>query len=277
MSTSPSNKASTAIPCLRYRDAPRAIDWLCAAFGFTPHLVVPGENGAIAHAQLNSAGGMIMLGSASNEGQYGALVVQPVDINGAQTQTTYLVVDDADAVYDRAKEAGAAIVIDIVDEEYGGRGFTCRDIEGHVWSIGTYDPWQQQESGPETDEQAIRSLIETWLRATREGDVDTVLHLMTPDVVFLVPGQPAMHGREAFEQGLRGMLATHAIDSSSEIEEVCVAGDMAYCRTKLSVTITSKHGNTPMQRSGHTLSILRKAADGKWQLARDANLLGAPG
>ena len=129
----------------------------------------------------------------------------------------------------------------------------------------------------ESDEQAIRALIATWLRATREGDVDTVLGLMTPDVVFLVPGQPAMQGRAAFEQGLRGMLATHAIDSSSEIDEVCVAGDMAYCRTRLSVTVTSKHGATPVQRTGHTLSILRRGADGKWQLARDANLLGAPG
>ncbi len=127
-----------------------------------------------------------------------------------------------------------------------------------------------------TDEQAIRNLIDTWLRATRQGDVDTVLDLMTPDVVFLVAGQPAIHGRAAFEQGLRGMLSTHAIESHSEIEEIEVAGDIAWCRTRLSVTVTSKHGNTPMQRSGHTLSILRKQEDGKWRLARDANLLGAP-
>ncbi len=129
----------------------------------------------------------------------------------------------------------------------------------------------------DTDEQAIRDLICTWLRATREGDVETVLDLMTPDVVFLVAGQPAMHGREAFEKGLRSVLATHGIDSSSEIEEICVAGDIAYCRTRLSVTVTSKHGATPVQRTGHTLSILRKGEGGKWQLARDANLLGAPG
>jgi uncharacterized glyoxalase superfamily protein PhnB len=143
MPPNPSNTGSTLIPCLRYRDAPRAIDWLCAVLGFEAQLVVPGENGAIAHAQLRHGQGMMMLGSASNEGAYGPLVVQPEDIGGAQTQTTYLVVDDADAVYDRVKDAGAAIVIDIVDEEYGGRGFTCRDLEGHIWSIGTYDPWQQ--------------------------------------------------------------------------------------------------------------------------------------
>lgn len=129
----------------------------------------------------------------------------------------------------------------------------------------------------DTDEQAIRDLIGTWLRATREGDIETVLDLMTPDAVFLVAGQPAMHGREAFEKGLRGMLATHGIDSSSEIEEIWVAGDIAYCRTRLSVTVTSKHGATPVLRTGHTLSILRKGEGGKWQLARDANLLGSPG
>lgn len=143
MPADPIHSGSSVIPCLRYRDAPRAIDWLCAVFGLTPHLVVSGEDGAIAHAQLNHRYGMVMLGSASKEGAYGPLMVQPEDIGGAQTQTIYLVVADADAVYDRAVDAGAAIVIDIVDEEYGGRGFTCRDLEGHIWSIGTYDPWQQ--------------------------------------------------------------------------------------------------------------------------------------
>jgi uncharacterized protein (TIGR02246 family) len=127
------------------------------------------------------------------------------------------------------------------------------------------------------DEQEIRDLIATWLSATRAGDVESVLELMTPDVEFLVPGQPAMIGRDAFEKVLRGMLSTHAIDSSSEIEEIEVSGNMAYSRTRLSVTVTSKHGGTPLQRSGHTLSILRKGGDGRWRLSRDANLLGAPG
>lgn len=143
MPPDPSNTGSTLIPCLRYRDAPRAIDWLCAVFGFTRHLVVPAPDDTIAHAQLALGRGMIMLGSASNEGQYGPLVVQPEDIGGSETQTTYLVVADADAVYQRVLDAGGKIVIDIVDEEYGGRGFTCRDLEQHIWSIGTYDPWQQ--------------------------------------------------------------------------------------------------------------------------------------
>jgi uncharacterized protein (TIGR02246 family) len=125
-----------------------------------------------------------------------------------------------------------------------------------------------------TDEQAIRALIARWLQATRDGDVDAVLSLMAPDVVFLVPGQPPMHGRGAFEKSLRTVLSTHAIDSRSTIDEVVVEGNLAYCRTQLAVTITSKHDNLPMQRLGHTLSILRKGADGQWLLTRDANLLG---
>jgi uncharacterized protein (TIGR02246 family) len=125
----------------------------------------------------------------------------------------------------------------------------------------------------DNDEQAIRELIATWLHATQAGDVEAVLELMTPDVVFLVAGQPAMKGRDAFEKGLRSALAAHAIESHSEIEEIEVSGDMAFSRTKLSVTITSKHGGTPLLRTGHTLSILRKGTDGRWRLSRDANLL----
>lgn len=124
------------------------------------------------------------------------------------------------------------------------------------------------------DEQAIRALVEHWLQATRAGDVDAVLALMAPDVIFLVPGQPPMQGRAAFENSLRNMLTSHTIDSYSEIQEVVISGDLAYCRTRLSVTITAKDGKLPLRRSGHTLSILRKDGAGTWRLTRDANLLG---
>ena len=126
------------------------------------------------------------------------------------------------------------------------------------------------------DEQAIRQLIERWLSATRDGDVDTVLGLMAPDVIFLVAGQPPMQGRDAFAKSLHTVLSNNVIESTSEIDEVVVSGDLAYCRTRLSVTITSKHGNLPLQRTGHTLSILRKGSDGTWQLTRGANLLASP-
>lgn len=133
--------SATVLPCLRYRDAHAAIKWLCEVFGFERHLVVEGDDGMIAHAQLSFGTGMIMLGSVRPDTGYGALLAQPDEIGGRQTQTVYLTVPDADAVHERAVLAGAEIVIALVDEEYGGRGFTCTDPDGHVWSVGTYDPW----------------------------------------------------------------------------------------------------------------------------------------
>jgi uncharacterized glyoxalase superfamily protein PhnB len=124
MPATPNSTKANVIPCLRYRDAPGAINWLCANFGFEKHLVVPGENNTIAHAQLSFGNGMIMLGSTARvDNEYSKLITQP------------------DAAYERVKRAGAQIVLDIKDEDHGGRGFTCRDIEQHVWSFGTYDPF----------------------------------------------------------------------------------------------------------------------------------------
>ena len=134
------NTKSRIIPCLRYRDAPAAIEWLCRAFGFEQHLVVPGPDGTIAHAQLSLGNGMIMLGSVV-ESEFGQLMKQPEQIGDAETQTPYIVVSDADAIYSLAKAAGAKIVLDIKDEDYGGRGYSARDPEGQLWSFGSYDPW----------------------------------------------------------------------------------------------------------------------------------------
>jgi uncharacterized glyoxalase superfamily protein PhnB len=136
------SKRATVIPVLRYRDAPAAIEWLCQTFGFEKHLVVPNEDGTIAHAQLSFGNGMVMLGSVlKDETEFGRLMKQPDEIGGAGTQAAYVVVNDADAVYAQAKAAGAKIVIEIKDEDYGGRSFSCYDLEGHLWSFGTYDPW----------------------------------------------------------------------------------------------------------------------------------------
>lgn len=127
------------IPSLRYKDAPAAIDWLERAFGFERHLVVPGPENTIAHAQLKLGTGMIMLGSEKKD-EFGKLVSAP-EADRTPPQALYVVVADADAVHDRAKAAGAEILIPLVDQDYGGRDFTCRDLEGHLWSFGTYDPW----------------------------------------------------------------------------------------------------------------------------------------
>ena len=137
------NTRATVIPCLRYRKAPEAIEWLCRAFGFEQHAVYPGEPGKIAHAELSFGNGMLMLGSL-NDGEFNQHMCQPDETGGRETQSPYMIVDDADAVYATAKAAGAEIVIDIKDESYGGRGFTCRDLEGRLWTFGTYDPWEKK-------------------------------------------------------------------------------------------------------------------------------------
>ena len=142
MSEFAKNTKATVIPVLRYRDAPAAIEWLCATFGFEKHLVVPNADCGIAHAQLGFGNGMVMLGSVQKtETEFGRLLKQPDEIGGASTQSAYVIAANTDAVYASAKAAGARIVMEIRDEDYGGRGFSCHDLEGHLWSFGTYDPW----------------------------------------------------------------------------------------------------------------------------------------
>ena len=135
---------ATIVPSFRYRNAPVAIEWLCRVLGLRKNLVVPDDSGGVAHAQLSFGEGMIMLGSV-RENEWGRFIKQPDEISGAATQSIYLVVPDADVTYERAKNAGAEILIPIKDEEYGGRSFSCRDLEGHLWTISTYDPWKSAE------------------------------------------------------------------------------------------------------------------------------------
>ena len=133
----------TIVPTLRYRDVAAAIEWLCEAFGFERHLVVPGEDGAVRYAELTFGDGMIMLGPVE-ESTFGGLMTQPADAGGAETQICYLFVADAAAHCARAKAAGAEIVLDIEEEDGGARGYSCRDPEGHIWNFGTYDPWKRR-------------------------------------------------------------------------------------------------------------------------------------
>jgi uncharacterized glyoxalase superfamily protein PhnB len=140
MPSNPKHTVSTVIPAMRYRDANAAIEWLCKAFGFEKHLVVPGENGTVAHAQLSFGNGMIMLGSARDD-EFGRRVKPPRETGGIGTQSAYVIVEDADTHHARAKAAGAEIVMEVEDQDYGGRLYSCLDPEGHLWSFGTYDPW----------------------------------------------------------------------------------------------------------------------------------------
>lgn len=136
---------SSVVACLCYRDALAAIEWLSEVFGFSTQSLHKNPDGTVAHAQLVLGNGMIMLCSVPNRNvEFGRLIKQPDEIGGFSTQSVYLVIPDTDAVYLRAKAAGAEIVIEIKDESYGGRGFTCRDREGQLWSVGSYDPWNEK-------------------------------------------------------------------------------------------------------------------------------------
>src|SRR5215471_18743524 len=121
------------------------------------------------------------------------------------------------------------------------------------------------------DERAIRTLIDIWMKASMAGDVATVLSLMVDDVIFMVPGQKPF-GKAEFAAMSAGMKNV-AFQGKSDIQEIRVLGDWAYLRNYLEVTMTPTGAAKPMRRAGYTLSILRKEADGRWRLARDANLL----
>ena len=129
------------IPALQYDDAKAAIEFLCKAFGFEKNAVYEGDGGSVEHAQLTLDNGMIMLGSAKDT-EYGKLLRRPRDAGGV-TMSTYVIVDDADTHFARAKAAGAEIVREPVTPDYGGRDYTCKDPEGHVWTFGTHDPMAQ--------------------------------------------------------------------------------------------------------------------------------------
>ena len=121
------------------------------------------------------------------------------------------------------------------------------------------------------DERAIRELVEAWLAASKAGDISTVLSLMTDDVVFMVPGRKPF-GKAAFAAAADGMKGVR-IDGASDIEEIEVLGEWAYVRNHIRMTVTPADGGATVRRSGYTLTILRKERDGRWRLARDANLV----
>jgi uncharacterized glyoxalase superfamily protein PhnB len=148
------------IPTVRYRDVPAAIKWLSRAFGMQVHRVVNDADGRPCYAELTIGSGMLMV-TPIEDTPFGRLMVQPDDIGGVETQVCYLCVANARAHYARARAAGAVIVLDPDDEANRGRGYSCRDPEGHVWNFGTYDPWQKPAQ--------VRSGRSPRLRRVRQG------------------------------------------------------------------------------------------------------------
>jgi uncharacterized glyoxalase superfamily protein PhnB len=125
-----SDQLQHIFPGLRYKDAPAAIEWLGEAFGFQRRQVVDGPDGTVAHAELQLGPGVIMLSSDKN------------DVFGSRAGQgwVYVVIDDPDGHYARAKAAGAEIVMELTNTDYGSRDYSARDPEGNIWSFGTYLP-----------------------------------------------------------------------------------------------------------------------------------------
>jgi uncharacterized protein (TIGR02246 family) len=122
------------------------------------------------------------------------------------------------------------------------------------------------------DEQAIRSLVETWMQATAAGDLPRVLELMDDDVAFLAAGRPPMRGKSDFAAASKAMHGR--VEGAADIQEIRVFGDWGYCWNQLTVTVQPDGGGPSVHRSGPALSILRKKPDGRWVIFRDANMIG---
>jgi uncharacterized glyoxalase superfamily protein PhnB len=138
MDTTHTMTTQSIYPAIRYRDAKAAISWLTTVLGFEEHVVYPGDGDSIAHAELKLAGNLIMLGSIKDD----SFVQSPRDLGGI-TASIYIGLESAaavDARYERAKNAGAEIVRELSDTDYGSREFSLRDPEGHFWSFGSYAP-----------------------------------------------------------------------------------------------------------------------------------------
>jgi len=121
-------------PILSYRDAPAAIAFLTDAFGFEERAVYAREDNpsVIEHAEMRwPLGGGIMFGTAGKDDS-------PFGQRAPGNDSVYVVCDDPDTLFRRAVAAGAQVVRDLKDEDYGSRGFTVRDPEGNLWSFGTY-------------------------------------------------------------------------------------------------------------------------------------------
>ncbi|MGI9411244.1 MAG: VOC family protein [Hyphomicrobiaceae bacterium] len=146
------------IPALRYRDLGAAVVWLCDAFDFEKSKVFANEDGHVIYAELSFGDSMLMLGSMSDQ-NVGRLLKQPDEIGGAETQTCYLLVDDVDAHYERAKKAGAQFASVITHNESGARSFGCRDLEGHIWFFGEHAPRPPEKKRGSTSRQVFAAAM----------------------------------------------------------------------------------------------------------------------
>ena len=133
-----------AIPNLIYSDANAAVSFLKKVFGFKERGVYKDDNGKIFHAQLVLGKALIMVNPFNPDSAFGKMLNLPKNLEGYNTQTPYFIIENVDEHYKNAKANGAEIVMDIKDEDYGGRGYSCKDPEGNIWSFGSYNPYSEK-------------------------------------------------------------------------------------------------------------------------------------
>ena len=141
MTDSDARASRAAVPTIPYRDLPKMIDWLCEVFGFQRQLIVSDESGSITHAQLALGDSVVMVVPAE-QGPFEDVLVHPDQVERIATQSTYLLVDDVETRHAHATASGAEVMFEMEFNNAAGRGYACRDPEGHIWLIGSYDPWR---------------------------------------------------------------------------------------------------------------------------------------
>lgn len=139
MTASSNLPAPNLMPLMRYRDLAEAMSWLEQAFDFEKHVAVSDSDGSLIYGQMTYRGSLMMMG-AVRDTDLDKLMRQPDEVGDVETQSCYIVVDDADAHFARAQDAGAEIVLELKSDGLGRRGYSCRDPQGHIWNFGTYNP-----------------------------------------------------------------------------------------------------------------------------------------
>jgi uncharacterized glyoxalase superfamily protein PhnB len=278
-------------PFLRYKDAAAAIAWLGKAFGFEEHLVVPNTDGTIAHGELRLGTGIVMLGTAKDDFLG---MKTPADL-GAVNQGIYVVLDDPDEHHARAVAAGAEIVQELTDEDYGSRGYAARDPEGNLWSFGTYRPGVAPR--PDEWESVLKSMEVTHLRGVRVAAEVPATHsalIGQGNVVVSLP----IASRAAAEASLGGAGSGAAVAWVAELDPEADA--LAVYKSGQKAPFVMRQNDGPVTRlagtfvaflPGQDADVAKLQEDGfvvaltgpSWQAlsaavaqGRDLELLGAP-
>ncbi|MGH6816870.1 MAG: VOC family protein, partial [Hyphomicrobiaceae bacterium] len=253
-SAAPTGKTVVAGMC--YHDPLAAADWLCKAFGFERHRVVTDKKGKITHVEVKFGNGLVMIGPAERS-EVSRFFVHPEEIGGAETQSCYVVVDDADAHFVRAKAAGATIVADVGDEEYGGRGYMCRDPEGHLWNFGTYDPWPAQPAALDrSKEQKSAWQIDLKRPAVAAGLAAVLL-------VVLGTAAWALHNRHVLKRELTNAIPERiaAERETNAIRQVLANERAAKLKTEKLLAAEQRAREKTEQAEAHWRQELQKARD----------------